>query len=856
MPSAPGVASAVWAVCRHELRLLLYTPLSYLFQIGFLAALIAAIFLIGDFYATDEASLRLMTVFLPWVALVLVPALAMRSWPDPHTDRSVELTMTLPMPPVAVVAGKFLAGYAVLLITLAFTLPMAATVAYLGDPDMGVMVAAYAAAALLLAVYYALSLFAASLAREPIGAFVLSLAMLFFLLLLGWDVFGRILKQSVPFGVIDLLALYSPYPWMTRMSQGVIDTGAAVYFLAVIAFALFATTSTVAAGRRGRGRVGRVLAGLAALVILIPVAARAPGALDLTQSKEFTLHAGTRQILKKLPEGTRATLYWSASEASVPANIKAHARRVRSILNNMAAASGGRLAVHEVDPRPDTDEELSALAAGARRIPMSSGDSFLFGLTVTDGKRAGNIPYMDIRRDQLTEYDVAFALNGLTRLQTPKIALLSPLVPSQVALADVRREGMTFIAELKRAFDIAVIPFFKPELPEGLNILVVVDAAVLRAEMLYEIDQFVMRGGRLIVMIDPYVRAHPASNMVNPAPSQDINDMSDLLARWGLRYENAHVVGDSAAASVVADAAQRSMSYPFWMRLRGESLAAGHPATASLNEVFFVESGSFKITDAARVQPLITTGQGSGTLPRDVFKSRPPAALAADFKSDGKSRVLAAVIAGPMQSAFAAPPPGHAGAGHTARSGGDAAVYAVADVDWLFDPFSLQTTQIDGQVITRPLNDNLAFLQNLIEFAAGERSLIAIRSRGAVARPFTRVEAMFKDAQEKFRREETELSARVAEVERLLSEIPASAGVRSIDQLPPALKAEIDKQRKDLLPLRRELRSIRRSIREGIDVLGRRLVVANIAAGPVLVFILWMGVAIHRRRRTPPGTQT
>ena len=141
--SAGGLFTGTVAVFRHELRLLLFAPLSYLFQLGFLLALSACVFLIADYYATDEASIQSMLTFLPWVALILVPALAMRSWIDEHSDRSIELTMTLPVSLGAVVTGKFLSGYMVLLVTLLFTLPLAASAYYLGDPDPGVLFAGY-----------------------------------------------------------------------------------------------------------------------------------------------------------------------------------------------------------------------------------------------------------------------------------------------------------------------------------------------------------------------------------------------------------------------------------------------------------------------------------------------------------------------------------------------------------------------------------------------------------------------------------------------------------------------------------------------------------------------------------------
>ena len=319
------------AVFRHELRLLLYQPLSYLFQLGFLAVLAASVFLIADFYATDEASIRPLLVFLPWVALILVPALAMRAWIEDHSDRSMELTLTLPVSVGAVVLGKFLAGYLVLIVTLLFTLPLVATVYYLGEPDSGVLFAGYLASALLLGTYYAISLFAAALTREQVGAFVIGIALLFVLLLLGWDVFGRVLRGQVPASIIETLTAYSPNTWLIHISRGVVDFAGVFYFAAVSAASLIGAKLVIGARSRGPLSPARTARGAAvALLIvsllagLVPAAQRVPGVLDLTAEKEFTLHDGMFRVLERLPADTQVTLYWSASETSVPATIKSH----------------------------------------------------------------------------------------------------------------------------------------------------------------------------------------------------------------------------------------------------------------------------------------------------------------------------------------------------------------------------------------------------------------------------------------------------------------------------------------------------------------------------------------------------
>ena len=211
------------ATFRHELRLLLFSPLSYLFQLGFLAALSAFVFLVADFYTTDDASIRAMLTFLPWISLILVPALAMRTWVDDISDRSMELTTTLPVRTSAIVFGKLLAGYLILLITLLFTSPIVVTIYYLGEPDPGVLFSGYFASALLLAVYYSISLLAASITREPVGAFVIGIMFLFFLLLLGWDVFGRFLNGYIDKSIIELLSNFSPKTWLVHLSRGIID---------------------------------------------------------------------------------------------------------------------------------------------------------------------------------------------------------------------------------------------------------------------------------------------------------------------------------------------------------------------------------------------------------------------------------------------------------------------------------------------------------------------------------------------------------------------------------------------------------------------------------------------------------
>ncbi len=848
-----GFNHPVWAVFRHEWRLHIYSPLIAIFLCAFTLILATGIFLVGDFFASDEASLRLFSVFLPWVSLVLVPALAMRSWGDESTDSSLELAFSMPLPLRHLVIGKFLAGSAVLLIALACTAAFPLTVAYLGEPDLGALFAGYLAAGLFLMVCFAICLFAAALVRDQISAFVLGLALLLALMLAGWDVAAKVSKGALPALAEAAMVSLSPKHWFDRLATGHIELPALVYFGAVIGLALAAAAWAVERRRLvkpAKQTIAMCLAGFlvvgAGLPALLAAARTVPVSIDLTEQREYTVHENLLKVLATVPEGTVVNLYWSESEPSVPLSIKAHARRIIDRLRLMESRSYGHLTLNITDPRPDSDEELLALSQDVRRIPMTSGEYFYLGATATHDGRTGRVSYFDQRRQQLLDYDLAVLLSELGRKKTRKLGILSPLVaPSHL---DNGRPGLSLLEDLKRTFDVAVIPHFSESLPDDLDVLLVVDATILKKQMLYSIDQYAMKGGGMVILIDPHLRSNQSSNSVNPEPSETINDLSDLLQAYGLLYQGDQVIGDENHAASVMNQAQQQSSYPFWLRLPRARFSPAHPVTADLNEVLFAEPGAFKVLPNSSFAPLIETSAGAGALKRSLFQKQNPAQLAGQMKPDGTPRTLVAVSTSPLNSAFGKAPDGATSQDHLARSRQAPAVFGAADIDWIFDPFSVQQVKVSGQPASRPLNDNWAFLANMLEFAAGDPALIAIRSRGRLDRPFTRIATLFRRAQTQYREKEADLATRIANVEAQLAQIPEAAGASGAAQLPDALKARIAEIRQGLLPLRRELRSIRLAMREGIEALRVRVIVVNLIAGPLLVLIFAGLVRTMRHR--------
>jgi ABC-type uncharacterized transport system involved in gliding motility auxiliary subunit len=589
--------------------------------------------------------------------------------------------------------------------------------------------------------------------------------------------------------------------------------------------------------------------------------------VDLTQNKLYTLSPGTQQVLAELKEPVNLYFYFSREAAAKQAPlIMPYATRVREFLEELAARSGGKIHLRVVDPQPFSDDEDRAAEYGLQSLQAGGGDALYFGLAgtnSTDGR--ASISNFQADREEFLEYDVAKLINELGTPKKPVIGLISSLgLQGQFnPMTGQMGEPWPILTQLQELFTIRSLTADVAQVDKDVDVLMLVHPKNLTPKTLYAIDQFVMRGGRVLLFVDPNSGADTSgqdpSNPLAGMMANHSSDLEPLLAAWGVDYDATKVIGDLDRGLEVRTSMQSPpVRHIGILGLAHRDMNQNDVVTASLEKINLATAGALAAHPGAKTafEPLLLSSADAEPIPAQRFNAlTDPATLRDGFKPTGVRYALAARITGPVESAFPqGPPPDQKPAAgppvaHLAKSSAPANIVVIADTDLLMDYMWVQTRELFGQRVAQAFANNGDLIANILDNLSGSSALISIRGRATFSRPFERVEALRRQADDRLRSKALELQSELQQTESKLTELQSKRNDQSSVMLSPEQEAELKRFVAEKASVRKQLRETQRGLDVDINRLNTRLKIINIAIVPLLVALAGVLVLTLRRRR-------
>jgi len=619
--------------------------------------------------------------------------------------------------------------------------------------------------------------------------------------------------------------------------------------------------------------------------------------VDLTQAKSYTLSEGTREVLKKLQAPITIRFYFSQSEAGMPLVLKGYGRRVQDLLIEYRNASGGKVSIETSDPQPDSDLEETATLDGVQAQSLDNGDRFYLGLAVKQGDRKSAMSNIAMDRERLLEYDITRAIASVTEKEKTVLGVMSPMPVfgnSGFPMMGVPPSPkQVFISELERDYKVVQVPMDGKDIDPKVKVLLVHHPRGITEHAEYSIDQFVMRGGKLIALLDPFAFFDVAPGQRGMEPTGIPSNLERLTKAWGISLDTTKMLSDmqymvgkgpSALPTLlslndsaydqtdVATARLGGTLFPFIGAFSGQPVAGlkqeilmhsskysalievargqdrGDKATAG-----FKAAGQ-ELPIAIRLQGKFNTAFPDGRPPKPKTEKKPEDEVAKD-KPAGDEKPATEAAAAPADAAQKpVEEPPEVFAAHIAQGIADNSLVLIADTDFINDGAAVQIQDLLGQRLVYPINGNLAFVQALVDQYAGDAALISLRTRQSATRPFTVIKEMETRAQqaytEKIKDIQDSLQATQEKLQALQKTAPAPGAAAGAAILTKEQQAEVDRFRKVAAEKRRELKDVRKDLRADSDALQFWIKVLNIALIPALLVVLAFSLMIYRRRQT------
>jgi len=597
---------------------------------------------------------------------------------------------------------------------------------------------------------------------------------------------------------------------------------------------------------------------------------------DLTENHLYTLSQGSQRIVQKLDTPVEIRFYYSKDNASTPVYLRTYAQEVEDLLSEFQQASRGKIKIVKLDPKPDSDAEDSARLDGVEGQTVNLSDKVYLGLAVSclDAKTA--IPFLSPGRESLLEYDVSRAISSVANPKKAVIGVMSALPVlgrNNPMMMQRRQQGSApwvFAQELKENYTVREVSLTADKIDDDISVLLVCYPKGITDSAQYAIDQFLLRGGKMVALLDPFSfvdfqMSGQAGMMGGEVFSASLDK---LLKAWGINFTSNQVVADPAFATKIQREANVVQSDPSVLSLTADAINRSDPLGAATNDVLLPFAGAFLGTpaDGLKEEVLISSSEQSSLIDAMTVQMGSDAVRKA-LKPAHTRYPLAVRVTGKFKTAFANGKPAASPAEPTnpnatptptpstsstpvplKEAANEGVVVLIGDADFAFDTIAGNEQQVLTQTVFSPTNGNLNFIESSVEMLAGDSNLMSIRSRASANRPFLVVNQMEAAAEQRYQSKIDELENSIAQTKQKLAALQNSNPSDQKTVLSPQQQAEIKKFQENEAKLDKELKQVRKDLRQEIDSLQNTLKWINIAAMPLLVTLAGLGFAIFKRQ--------
>jgi ABC-type uncharacterized transport system involved in gliding motility auxiliary subunit len=593
--------------------------------------------------------------------------------------------------------------------------------------------------------------------------------------------------------------------------------------------------------------------------------------VDMTEENLYTLTEGSKKIAREVGETVRLKLFVSREQIEAEPFLAGYARRVEELCEEYELVSGGKVELTVIDPEPYSEAESDAVEAGLAAVPLGGGlDKAYFGLVGTNAVGDEElIRFFDPSQERFLEYEISRLIYTLDNPERTVVGVLSSLPLAGGAPNPMMRQmpqRWPVLQYLESLFEVRMLQDGLATVPDDVDVLLIAHPKGFAADTRYAIDQFVLRGGKAVVCVDPWCDADTAeqdpSNPFGGMNADKTSSLDGLLAAWGVELVPSRIAADRENALDVQIRNGEQWPMVVWLGLGEDAFDQDDAVTSRLAQLNLATAGILRQTAGATTafSPLIQTSEDSMDLDRSAVQFQPdPKPMLAGFVPRNERYTVAARVTGAAQTAFPDGAPDEEAADAddpTSTNGtddaagdhvaaGDVQLVVIADADFLDERFWLRETFFGIQKTA----DNGDLLVNAIENLGGGDDLIGIRGRAGFQRPFERVEEIRRDANERYLSKEKELQAKLRSAEESINELLQQGDPNSMI-LSPEVETELERVREEMAETNLQLRDVHYNLGKDIKRLGTTLKWINIGLLPALIALtaVFLGSASRRRR--------